>query len=162
MATQERESALDRESRLLLIRFLSLTDSVLDRILNQLVLPSRQMRNTVSDNLRLLWQSAQASSHSVQEALRIGINRRVRKALDVVAMFGEQLKAKFALLSFDIREGLVKSILTRLNSMLDSLAEVFSPLHAVKEFKEHVEATIEWLRDVPETISLADLLNNGS
>jgi len=120
------------------------------------------MRNTVSDNLRLLWQSAQASSHSVQEALRIGINRRVRKALDVVAMFGEQLKAKFALLSFDIREGLVKSILTRLNSMLDSLAEVFSPLHAVKEFKEHVEATIEWLRDVPETISLADLLNNGS
>jgi hypothetical protein len=73
-------------------------------------------------------------------------------------MFGEALAAKWELLSFDIKEGAVKRVLKRLNSMLSSLSKVFPLLHTVTEFKDHVEATVEGLRDTPEFITLKDLL----
>ena len=73
-------------------------------------------------------------------------------------MFGGSLKAKWDLLSFDIQEGAVKRILKRLNSMLSSLSKVFPSLHAVKEFKDHLEATLEGLREPLRFISFGDLL----
>ena len=73
-------------------------------------------------------------------------------------MFGEALAAKYELLTFDIKEGAVKRIMKRLNSMLSSLAKVFPALHAVKEFKDHIEATVEGLRQTPEFITLKDVL----
>jgi hypothetical protein len=73
-------------------------------------------------------------------------------------MFGENLAAKYELLSLDVREGTVKRVLKRINSILGSLATIFQTLHAAKEFKEHIEATVEGLRDVPEIIDLRDLL----
>jgi hypothetical protein len=73
-------------------------------------------------------------------------------------MFGDSLRAKWELLSFDMREGAVKRILKRLNSMLSSLSTVFRALHAVKEFKDHLEVTIEALREPLELISFGDLL----
>jgi hypothetical protein len=45
--------------------------------------------------------------------------------------------------------------------VLSSLAKVFPALHAVKEYKDHVEATIEGRQSVPDTISLGDLLKSN-
>jgi hypothetical protein len=73
-------------------------------------------------------------------------------------MFGDALAAKWKLLSFDIEEGAVKRVLKRLNSMLSSLSKVFPALHAVKEYKDHFEVTVEGLQKPPEFISLGDLL----
>lgn len=42
--------------------------------------------------------------------------------------------------------------------MLSSLSKVFPSLHAVKEFKDHLEATLEGLREPLEFISFGDLL----
>jgi hypothetical protein len=93
----------------------------------------------------------------VIESVRIGLNKARREGLNQIGMFRDPLKAKFALLTLDIREGAVRRVLKRLNSMLDSLADVFPALHAVKEYKDHVEATVEGQRDVPEIIHLGDL-----
>jgi len=73
-------------------------------------------------------------------------------------MFGDTLAAKWELLSSDIQEGAVKRVLKRLNSMLSSLSKVFPKLHAVKEYKDHVEVTVEGLQNAPEFITLGDLL----
>lgn len=73
-------------------------------------------------------------------------------------MFGDALAAKWELLSFDIQEAAVKRILKRLNTMLSSLSKVFPSLHAVKEFKDQLEATVDGLKNPPEFIMFGDLL----
>jgi hypothetical protein len=101
-----------------------------------------------------IWLSARERLKGVIKSISIGLSRRRRRALDRAGMFGDALKAKWELLSFDINEGAVKRISGRLNSMLDSLSDVFPVLHTIKEFKEHIEITVEGLRDTPEIITL--------
>lgn len=72
-------------------------------------------------------------------------------------MFGDTLAAKYELLRFDIEEGAVKRVMKRLNSMLSSLAKVFPALHAVN-FKDHIEATVEGMKQTSEFITLKDIL----
>lgn len=158
MASQETNLENNRESQVLLIRFLQTTDLLLERVLVQLVIRSKVALSGSRELLTLIWHDAQRYLRSVTESIRIGLNRKVRKALETVGMFGDVLKAKFELLTFDIREGAVRRVLKRVNSMLSSLAKVFAALHVVKEFKDHVEATIDGLRDSPEIIDLKDLL----
>src|SRR6185437_1027744 len=135
MTPSEHESPEAKQSRLLLIEVLELTDRLLERIVNQLIFKSQRVLRRVIENIRILMKAAQAAGKSLVESLKIGLNRRVRRSLERVGMFGAKLKAKFNLLSFDIQEGAVKRVLKRLNSILGSLAKVFEPLHIVKEFK---------------------------
>lgn len=158
MPSAIKESLEDRESRLLLIKFLTLADPLLERLLQSLVLDLREIVGRTRQNLQHIWIDAKQHLKGLVDTVTIGLNQARREALKQVGMFGEALKAKFELLTFDIREGVVKRILKRLNSMFSSLAKVFPSLHAVKEFKEHVEATVEGLKDAPEIISLKDLM----
>jgi len=75
-------------------------------------------------------------------------------------MFGDTLAAKWELLSSDIEDGVgaLMRILKRLNSMLSSLSNVFRSIDAVKEFKDHLEVTLEGLQNPPDFITLGDLL----
>jgi len=159
--TQEHESPEDKKSRLLLITFLQLSESLLERVTGQLIFNSKRLLNAVTENLRILMRGAHTAVRSTIESLKIGLNRRVRESLEKAGMFGSQLKAKFALLSFDINGGAVLRVLKRLNSMLGSFAKVFDRLEIVKEYKEHVEITIESLKDAPKFISLKDLLKKN-
>jgi hypothetical protein len=153
------ESQAERESRLLFCNFLTVTEPLLVRSLGGLVLRSADpLAERASSRLKAMWTSAQRNLQGVIRTVQIGLSRARRRALQQIGMFGEALAAKWDLLSLDIEEGAVKRILKRLNSMLSSLSKVFPALHAVKEFKDHVEATVEGLRDVPEFIQFGDLL----
>jgi hypothetical protein len=158
MPDTTKESNDDRESRLLLIKFLALTDPLLDRLLHRLVLDFQAFAGRTRQNLQQIWTHARRNLNGVIDTITIGLNQARRDGLRQVGMFGEALRSKFDLLMFDFREGAVKRILKRLNSMFSSLAKVFPSLHAVKEFKDHVEATVEGLRDTPEFIDLKDLI----
>jgi hypothetical protein len=154
-----RESKLDRESRFLLSRFLTTTDPLLERLLERLVLRSEdQVVHRAGARLQRIWNSARANLKGVIRTIQIGLSRARRRALEQIGMFGDALAAKWELLSFDIEEGAVKRVLKRLNSMLSSLSKVFPALHAVKEYKDHLEVTVEGLQNAPEFISLGDLL----
>jgi len=157
MARRTEETHEERESRFLLIRFLLLTDRLLQDIPNRLLARLPNLLNAVHHHLQRIWTGAQRNLRGVIESVRVGLNRARREGLNQIGMFGDALEAKLALLTLDIREGAIRRVLKRLNSMLDSLAEVFPALHAVKEYKEHVEATVEGQRDVPEMINLGDL-----
>lgn len=151
----EPESADERRSRNELARFLKLAGSVLDRYINEILL---RVTERVRHNLVILWQSARGNLVRVIQNIQIGLSKTRRTAFAEVAMFGETLSAKIALLEFDIREGAVRRVLKRLNSMFSSLAKVYPMLHAVKELKDHAEATMDSLREPPEFITLEDLL----
>jgi hypothetical protein len=116
------------------------------------------LANKLGPQLQRIWTSARSTLKGVIESMRIGLSRARRGALNQIGMFGDALAAKYDLLSFDIQEGAVKRVMKRLNSMLSSLAKVFPALHAVKEFKDHIEATVEGLKQTPEFITLKDLL----
>lgn len=161
MVAQSRESKDDRKSRLLLVRFLELTERLLDRLLQRLVLDFHNLFITAGEYLVRIWNSARKRLASVIEGISHGLNSGVRRSLEQVGMFGRDLEDKFDLLSVDISQGAVKRILKRLNSMLSSLAKVFRSLHAIKEFKDHVEATIEGFKEPPEFISLKDLIEKS-
>jgi hypothetical protein len=158
----ERESADERESRLLLIRFLVISDGTLDRFLDELLhAMSRQKMRTIDIhmlNLQTIWRSARASLRGVIQSISVGLSRTRREALAQVGMFGEALRANFDLLSLDIREGAIKRVLKRLNSMFSSLTKVFPALHVVKELKDHAEATMDSLKEPLDIISLEDFL----
>ena len=153
-----KESESDRESRVLLNTFLTITDPLLERLLQNLVLRSNQLAHHGATQLQRIWNSARENLRSVIRAIQIGLSRARRRALKQIGMFGDALAAKWELLSFDIQEGAVKRILKRLNSMLSSLSKVFPALHAVKEFKDQLEVTVESLQDAPEFIKFGDLL----
>lgn len=74
------------------------------------------------------------------------------------AMFGEELSAKMRLLFWDVSSGAIRRILKRVNSMLDSLADIFPALHAVEEFKDHVEATMDGLREPIDYVDFGDIV----
>jgi hypothetical protein len=131
-----RESQADRESRILLTRFLTITDPLLERMLQRLILDRHRSSNEIGLHLRRIWASARESLKRVIQSIGIGLSRARRAALNRVGMFGEILAAKFELLAFDIREGAVKRVLKRLNSMSSSLAGVFIALDVVREFKD--------------------------
>ncbi len=152
-----RETKQERESRLLLNTFLTTVDPLLDHLLH--VLDSKDLFvHHAGERLHQIWNSAQNRLRAVIQSIKIGLSKTRRRALEQVGMFGDSLRAKWELLSFDIREGAVKRVLKRLNSMLGSLSKVFPTLHAVKEFKEHLEVTLEGLREPLEFISFGDLL----
>ena len=153
------ESEDDRKSRQLLSQFLTTTEALMDRFLQELILEVRDAASRGGRQLSAIWHSARENLKRVVESVDIGLSRTRRDALTRVGMFGDALTAKWELLSMDISEGVVRRVLKRLNSMLSSLAKVFPALHAVKEFKDHVEATIEGLKDVPELLALKDLLS---
>lgn len=156
---ESKENPEERKSRLVLNQFLSTTEPVLDRLLTRLVLESKEaVVHRASEHLQQIWASARERLKAVVQAIQIGLSRTRRRALEQVGMFGDALAAKWTLLSFDIKEGAVKRVLKRLNSMLSSFSKVFPTLHAVKEFKDHLEVTVEALREPPEFISLGDLL----
>ena len=157
---ERNESQDERESRLLLIKFLTTTDNLLERLLQRLVLDSHDLTNKVGAQLQRIWTSARLTLKKVTESVRIGLSRARREGLNQIGMFGEALAAKYELLTFDIQEGAVKRVMKRLNSMLSSLAKVFPALHAVKEFKDHIEATVEGLKQTPEFITLKDILQS--
>jgi hypothetical protein len=154
-----RETEEERESRLLLITFLTTADPLLDRLLRRLL---REPENSAAHrdwkHLYQIWNSARERLNGVVRSIKIGLSRTRRRALERVGMFGDSLRAKWDLLSFEMQEGPVKRVLKRLNSMLSSLSMVFPALHAIKEFKDHVEVTIEALREPIEIISFGDLL----
>jgi len=116
------------------------------------------MAHRAGTQLQRIWNSARENLRGVIRTIQIGLSRTRRRALQQVGMFGDALAAKWELLSFDIQEGAVKRLLKRLNSMLSSPSKVFPALHAVKEFKDQLEATVEGLKDTPEFITLGDLL----
>jgi uncharacterized protein (DUF2267 family) len=157
MAQRREESHEERESRLLLIRFLLLTDRLLQEMPDRWLARLPNLLNAVHQHLQRIWAGAQRNLRGVIESVRIGLNKARREGLNQIGMFGDALEAKFALVTLDIREGAVRRVLKRLNSMLDSLADIFPALHAVKEYKDHIEATVEGQRDVPEMINLGDL-----
>ena len=157
---ERNESQDERESRLLLIKFLTTTDNLLERLLQRLVLDSHDLTNKVGAQLQRIWTSARLTLKKVTESVRIGLSRARREGLNQIGMFGEALAAKYELLTFDIHEGALKRVMKRLNSMLSSLAKVFPALHAVKEFKDHIEATVEGLKQTPEFITLKDILQS--
>ena len=152
-----RETAQERTSRVVLSNFLTTTDPLLEHVLRALD-SKADLAHRYGEQLHLIWNSAQGHLRAVVQSIKIGLSKARRRALDQVGMFGESLKAKWELLSFDIQEGAVKRILKRLNSMLSSLSKVFPSLHAVKEFKDHLEATLEGLREPLEFISFGDIL----
>ena len=154
------ESQEERESRILLAEFLGLTDSVLERVLERSVMSPSGVHNVMvgAAQLKQIWSIARDHLKQVIQSIRIGLSRTRREALERVGMFGQSLTAKFNLLSFDIEEGTVRRVMKRLNSMLGSLAKVFPVLDTVKEFKEHIEATMDSLQNPPEFITLKDLL----
>jgi len=154
MPDQIQETRGERESRLLLIKFLTITDPLLERLLQSLIPDTHKLANRVRPQLDQIWTFAKANLEGVAKSIRIGLSRTRRRALNRVGMFGKALAAKWELLSFDIQEGAVKRILKRLNSMFSSLSKVFPVLHSVMEFKDHVEATVEGLTDTPEFITL--------
>src|SRR6266852_3957368 len=154
-----RENAQERESRLTLNIFLTTVDPLLDRVLNRFVLHSDEIAvHSAGRQLQQIWKTARERLKAVVQSIKIGLSKTRRRALEQVGMFGESLAAKWELLSFDIQEGAVKRILKRLNSMLSSFAKVYPSLHAVKEFKDHLEVTVEGLQEPPEFISFGDLL----
>jgi hypothetical protein len=157
LANLLKETSEERESRVLLIRFLSLTDRLLERVLGRIIEGQHQLVARI-ESLRIIWTSARENLKGIIESLHIGLNNARRKALNAVGMFGSALKAKFDLLSFDVQEGAVGRVLKRLNSILGSLAEIFLGIDAVKEFKDHLEATIDGLKNPSEFITLKDLL----
>ncbi len=158
MVSRDHESDEDKDSRLLLIGLLTVTDRLLDQLLEGPILNAPISSGGPVQQLQIIWKAARASLRGVTESLRVGLSRARRKALDKVGMFGASLKAKFELLTFDIKENAVKRVLKRLNSLLGSLAKIFEPLHAVKEIKEHVEIYIEALKEPLELVSLAEVL----
>jgi hypothetical protein len=153
------ESDDERKSRNLLLKFLSTTDALLERFLQKLVLDVPEAASHAGEQLRGIWASAQENLTGVRKSVDVGLSRTRREALHQVGMFGEALASKWELLAADIRAGAVKRVLKRVNSMLGSLAKAFPALHAVKEFKDHIEATIEGMNDIPDLITLKDLLN---
>src|ERR1041385_5763946 len=132
MTTSTHESTEERESRLLLIRFLSLTERLLEELPRRFLSKIPNLLNTIYQNLQRIWGGAKKNLIGVIKSIEIGLSKARREALDQIGMFGDALKAKFELLSFDIQEGAVKRVLKRLNSMLSSLSKVFPALHAVK------------------------------
>jgi len=152
------ESAEERESRHLLNTFVTVTDPVLERLFKGLIGESVRLDHDAAEPLRRMWDSARENLRGVSRTIQIGLSRTRRSALLQVGMFGDALAAKWELLSLDIRAGAVRRVLKRMNSMLSSLSKVFPALHAVKEFKDHVEATIEGMQDMPEFIDLKDVL----
>ena len=153
MADRHRETKDEYRSRMLLVEFLSVSDRVLDRVLGEIA-DLHEIPDEIHVQLSKIWNLAQSRLRSVIESIRVGLNRKRRSLLLEVGMFGEALAAKFELLRFDIQEGSVKRVFMRLNSMLGSLAIVFHALDAAKEFKEHVEATMDRLSHPPEIIDL--------
>jgi hypothetical protein len=147
----------ERESRLLLMRFLVITDKVLDRFLHEMA-RLRAVAQTQFQQLNMIWRTARESLSRTIQSLEIGLSLARRTALHQVGMFGESLAAKFSLLEFDLQAGAIKRALKRVNSMLGSMAKVFPSLHAVKELKDHAEATHEGMKQPLEFISLKDLL----
>ncbi|MFY9559881.1 MAG: hypothetical protein WAQ52_06585 [Terriglobales bacterium] len=152
-----KESAEDRESRLLLIRLLQVSEQTLDRYLHELAQLQADLQVQFHELTRI-WRTARANLRGVIDSIRIGLSLIRRQALIQVGMFGDTLAAKFSLLALDIQEGAVKRVLKRLNSMFGSLAKVFPALHAVKELKDHAEATMDGMKQPLEFISLKDLL----
>src|SRR5258708_29413017 len=121
-----RGNRFERESRLLLNRFLTTTDPLLERLLERLVLHSDdQVVHRAGAHLQRIWNSARANLKGVIRTVQIGLSRARRRALEQIGMFGDALAAKWKLLSFDIEEGAVKRVLKLLNSMLSSLSKVF-------------------------------------
>lgn len=160
MARLNTESEEERESRLLLIRILAISEKVLDRFLQEMTQLAGVAHNQVQD-LMVIWRSARDTLSRIVQGIRIGLSRARRDALLQVGMFRETLAAKFSLLSFDLEEGAIKRVLKRLNSMLSSLAKVFPALHCVKELKDHAEATLDGMKQPLEFISLKDLLEES-
>lgn len=156
---ESKENDKERESRLLLNICLTTVDPLLDRLLARMVLDSKELTvHRAGEQLHRIWNVARERLRAVVQSIRIGLSKTRRRALEQVGMFGDSLAAKWELLSFDIQEGAVKRFLKRLNSMLTSLSKVFPSLHAVKEFKDHLEVTLEGLREPLEFISFGDLL----
>jgi hypothetical protein len=153
-----KESESERDSRLLLNTFLTTCDPLIERVLQRLVLDSGELAHRGATQLRRIWNSVSDNLRGVIRTIEIGLSRTRRRALEQIGMFGDALAAKWELLSFDIQEGAVKRILKRLNSMLSSLSKVFPALHAVKEFKDQLEATVDSLKNTPEFIVFGDLL----
>ena len=116
--------------------------------------------NRAGAQLRRIWDSARENLKGVIQSIEIGLSRARRTALQQIGMFGDTLAAKWELLSSDIEDGVgaLMRILKRLNSMLSSLSNVFRSIDAVKEFKDHLEVTLEGLQNPPDFITLGDLL----
>jgi hypothetical protein len=82
-----------------------------------------------------------------------------RKLLSELGLLHEALFAKLQLLWDCLRDGSLEPILKTLNSLLGSLAKVFAPLHAVKEFKEMMEVAVDRMgpKSDPIVLKLGDL-----
>ena len=67
------ESQVERESRLLLITFLTTTDSLLERLLQGLVLDVHELADRMGPQLQRIWRSARLTLKGVIESVRIGL-----------------------------------------------------------------------------------------
>lgn len=72
---ERNESQDERESRLLLITLLTTTDSLLERLLQRLVLDVHDLANKSGEQLRRIWTSARVTLKRVTESVRIGLSR---------------------------------------------------------------------------------------
>jgi hypothetical protein len=154
MVAGRKESPEEKDSRLLFLKFLIEANNFLERVLDLITSQTLTFAAAGLHHLNVIAKSAKRKLKGVIDTVSIGLSLSRRKALEKVGMFGEDLKAKFALLVSDIDENAVRLVLRRLNSMLLSAAAVFPVLHAVKEYKDHLEIAIDGLDNPSEFISL--------
>lgn len=117
------------------------TEGFLDHLLHS---PNSKAKFTERHRAILLrgWNEFRADLAKVRGSLR-RLSAAAHRRLYNAGMAGRQLRMKVELFLEDIQSASIGRILKRCDLILDSLKTAFPLLEAVKEYKEHVEASIE-------------------
>ena len=156
------ESDEDKKSKRNLRTFLKVNQQALQQVfdlLSERIGSTAKTAGTTVQHLNTLRIAAFDGQKGIEQFFEKGMNTAQRKLLAELGLLHDALFAKLQLLWDCLRDGSLAPILKTLNSLLGSLAKVFAPLHAVKEFKEMMEVAVDRLdpRSDPIVLHLGDL-----
>ena len=87
------------------------------------------------------WPDVQATTDATLRRLE-NCTPRLWSELERSGLIGNQLSMKKSLLDLDLKSGFLARVLKRLNSLLGSLAKAIFVVDVIKEYKDHVEISI--------------------
>jgi hypothetical protein len=152
------ETNEDKKSKRNLHTFLKVNQQALQQVFDLLSERLRSKGRTTASatvqHLNTLRLAAFEGQKGIEKFFERGMNKAQRKLLSEVGLFHDTLLAKLQLLWDCLRDGSLSPILKTLNSLLGSLAKIFAPLHAVKEFKEMMEVAVDRLGPKSDPIVL--------
>ena len=84
-----RENEQERESRLVLNRFLTTTDPLLEIVFQRCIIDSKEpLAHRAGKQLHQIWDSARERLRAVVHSIEIGLSKTRRKALEQVGCLG--------------------------------------------------------------------------